>query len=215
MPLAEYVARIQNLLPTTEQELLNQQVDLTNTITGAITAAVRYYSCLRPRHLTVDLAGDGVSHTFDMPSTFTDTSVIESVEYPANYQKPAILSYDRWTIYQTDARRLRLLDTVPGIGETIRVVYTAEHIVDDTTDTVPSTDFEAVCCLAASIVCGAVAAYYGHTVDPTIEAAYINYRTQADEWRALARQYQDRAKMYLGMLSSDVVTAGFVYREVS
>jgi len=208
----EYQDRLRSLIPNAEDEL-----DDTSATRSAVIAAVRTYSRLKPRHLAYDYAGDSATYSFDLPSTFIyDWSIVEGVEYPQGEQTPTYLDTNLFMLYGGTAGnfQLRLLQT-PATGYTARMSYTAPHTVDNTTDTVPSADFEAICQLAASMLASELASLYGGTRKSTYEANMVNYRAKSDEWRGISRHFLLNFKMLMGIDAKSSVPAAAVRSTVT
>ena len=173
-----------------------------------IQEAVTAYSQDRPLIKVADLAGDG-GYDCDVPSDFlAGFSVIRSVEYPAGQRSPAIIERGSYRLYRTvSATTLRLLENTPQSGETVRVTYTALHVVDDEGSTVPGHDEDAVVSLAASFYCRALAAYYAQTGDPTLGADVVNYRTKAQEYSALSDRLERLYRTHIGRQEGETASA--------
>jgi hypothetical protein len=56
--------------------------------------------------------------------------------------------------------------------------------------TVPESDFEALCNLAASLAFLQLAALKVQTGDPTVGADVVEYRTKSDQYRAMAKEHR-------------------------
>lgn len=167
----------------------------------AITSAVTRFSQDRPRRVVVDVAGAGTDY---YPLTGDDSvaeswvdgaSSIESIDYPAGAvasgYTPSLLDPDNdWTTYRSATLvYLRFRNAAPAVGETARVSYSAPHSHTDASDTVPATDLDALCDLAAHYACQALATKAAGNQDSVIAADSVNYRDsqlrykqQAEEW---------------------------------
>ena len=162
----------------------------------AIDAALERYSKHRPLEQVEDLDGAG-SCDLDLPEGFvTSFSRIVAVEYPIGSVPPELLPAASWMLYRTPtATNLRLLEQVPPAGSSVRVTYTAPR----TESGIASGDQDAVACLAASICLRTLAAIYGQTSDPTIQADSVNYGSKADQFRRLADSLEERFNLHLGV----------------
>ena len=96
-----------------------------------IQEALKIYSKHRPRELVKDVTGDS---TYDyaiathLTSWVKGFSLIKSIEYPADERDPSYV--DEWLIYEKqDGQYIRLLEDVPAASETMRIIYTALHIL--------------------------------------------------------------------------------------
>jgi len=162
----------------------------------AIDAALEKYSGHRPKELVADLAGAD-SRDLDLPASYVDGfSTITAVEYPIGEVEPSLVDADDRRLYRDPAGiKLRLFDIEVPVGESVRLTYTAPRFE---ADIVPG-DGDAVACLAASICLRTLAAIYGQTSDPTIQADVVNYRSKADEFRRLADALEERYRTHLGI----------------
>jgi len=183
---------------------------------GAIEQAVKRYASVRPRERAQDYAGDGVAFDFDLPSGWvSDLSVIRKIEYPQGKRSPVFLERDDWQFYQTTTvDKIRLIAITPSSGKSLRVLYTAPHIVDVTQSTISSQDEEAVADLASSIGLRDLAAVYANTVDPTIQADSVDYRSKSTEYLKLADSLEKRYRQHLGIDKDAPVQAASSFVDV-
>ncbi|WP_447978084.1 hypothetical protein [Candidatus Nitrospira bockiana] len=167
----------------------------------AIFQAVKRYATIRPVLAVQDYAGDGATYDFALPSGWVaEFSTIRALEYPADQRKPSLLEDDEWQFYQTTAgTKLRLLDTTPATGKTLRVTFTKLHVVDANGSTIPAHDEEAVADLAAAIGLRALAAIYSGTVDATLAADTVDYKSKAAEYSKRADELEARWRDHLGL----------------
>lgn len=152
----------------------------------AIDAAVRAYSIDRPRNVVVDITASG-GQRIDLPAGFTDASRLRGIEYPVGDVPPSEVPLSEISIYDAPSVRQIALPMWVAAGDTLRVSYTAAHLVDDADDTLPDGDRFAVACKAASILCGQLAAYYAGESEPTLAADTVNRQTKSQAWRQRAR----------------------------
>jgi hypothetical protein len=178
----------------------------------AITAALKRYSKHRPLNLVADIPGDG-GHDYSLPEGWNPgLSGILCVEFPAGLIPEVILDSRDYKLYQSPAgQKLRILNIIPTAEEAIRVTYNGLH----TEETLPEADQEAVASLAASICCGQLAAAFGNTSDPTIQADVVNYRTKTDEFRRLADFLEGQYKEHLGIFGVDSTPAAMAVSPAS
>lgn len=172
---------------------------------NAITAALKRYSRHRPRVLVADLPGTG-SNDLALPASWSDGhSGVQGVEYPVGNIPEEMIDQRDYKLYQTPTgQKLRLLTVKPTVSEAVRLTFTGLHIDEST---VAVADQEAVANLAASICCRALAAYYGNTGDPTIQADVVNYRSKTDEYRRLADSFESLYNDHLGIRPDDTTPA--------
>jgi hypothetical protein len=176
-----------------------------------IQEAVKIYSRHRPREVVKDITGDGTynySISTNLTSWVEDFSIIKSIEYPAGQRNPVYLDEDDYAILRTESGLfIRFFVDTPSASDTIRVTYTALHILSDSQNTIPQIDEDAVCNLAASLCSGALASYYAQTSDPTIGADSVNYRTKSQEYSARAKEQKKIYMDHLGLKDGDVAPA--------
>lgn len=181
---------------------------------SAIDQAVKRYAAARPRERAADYAGDGAAFDFDLPTDWViEFSVIRNIEYPQGERQPVFLQREDWMFYHTTTvEKIRLMSITPPSGKTMRVLYTAPHVVDVSQSTVSSQDEEAVADLAASIGMRDLAATYANTTDPLVQADSVDYRSKSSEWLKLADSLEKRYRQHLGLDKDAPVQAasGFV-----
>jgi len=182
----------------------------------AILRARDIFSDGTPRVLYKDYTGDGTAYAFDLPNDTGKVwedgfSAVVSLECPAGEREPAFLEDNAWSVRQWTAttQKLVLKGQTPGQGQTLRLGYTVRHTVDTTAVTIPDPYVEAFLDLAGAIACELLAAIYTQTGDSTINADVVNYRSKAQEYRDLAKGYQDR---YDDWMNSDGPTTPEVSR---
>lgn len=173
--------------------------------TGAVTEALKRYSKHRPYWKVADITGNG-GHDYPLPADWSEgLSAAQGIEYPVGNIPETILDAADWKLYATPTgKKLRLITSTPKATETFRLVYSTLHASERT---VPAADIEAVANLAASICLRQLAAKYGQTSDPTINADVVNYRSKCDEFRRLADSLEALYKEHLGLKESDTTPA--------
>jgi hypothetical protein len=182
MPLADYTSAIDDLVRDKDQVLSSGSIQL------AIAQALLVYSDHRPREVPADVVADAAGYELQLPAGWVvDFSVVRAIEYPVDQNPVAMLDMAR--VY----RRLRPagerieLPVALSAGDVVRVTYSATHVVDNATDTVPPAHRHAVQCLAASNLCGQLASYYATEAAPTIGADVSDHQGKTERFRARAR----------------------------
>jgi len=195
--------------PTSEYQVYIDQID------DYVQAAVKRYSLHKPQSLAHEFQGDG-GYDYDLPSDWVHGfSRISQVEYPYDQQRPNVIPQEEWTLFlklvnSTQTLVLRFLAISPVAGEYVRITYTIPHVLNDSSSTVFTNDFDAVCCLAASYCCGALSRKYSQTSDPTIAADVVNYAAKASSYASRAKElYQS----YLDQLGLTEVPASVGTKE--
>ena len=175
---------------------------------SAITSALKRYAKHKPRVLVSDLPGTG-SNDLALPVSWSEgLSGVQSVEYPVGNVPECLIDVRDYKLYQNPSgQQLRLLTVQPTVSETVRLTFTGLHSDEST---VAIADLEAVANLAASICCRMLAAQYGNTNDPTIQADVVNYRSKTDEYRRLADSFESLYNDHLGIKPNDTTPAAMV-----
>lgn len=204
--LSTYTTRLEELLSQAAAELGDD-----DCYDNAVTAAIAEYSRYFPQIRGEDYDGDGSTYTFTLPSAFQETSRIVAIEYPQGEQDPDWLDSYYYGIYLdledgAVVRKLRLTET-PADGNTVRMFYTCPHTITDSASTVPDSDLEPFCQLAAYNLASMIASFYGFQSKSTLEANLINYRSKADQWRSIANHFLVSFKLLKGMGPKDIVPA--------
>lgn len=151
---------------------------------AAIGDAVLRYSTDRPRVVVEDVTAPGGTMV-PLPAEWSlSVSALQSVEYPINADPPQYVSPRHVYLYALPSG-LQLRFVVPlAASDVIRVTYTALHVLDATTDTIPPAHAHGVACLAASVLCGQLAAHYATEGAPTIAADVTDHRGKTERYRA-------------------------------
>jgi len=170
---------------------------------ASIQEGLKAYSKVRPRQIVADLAADG-SHDLPLPADWCDgLSIIESIEYPVGNVPETLLDSGAFRLYAApEGVKIRLTDK-PLLGASVRLLYTALH----TEETVPAGDIEAVANKAAAACCRKIAAGYGQSSEPLIQADSVQYGDKVDSYRRLASSFDDEFNKQLG-LGSDTPVKG-------
>ncbi len=179
-----------------------------------IQEAVKIYSRDRPLEVVKDITGDG-GYNYAIATNLTSWvkgfSIIKSIEYPADEREPSYLDEDDFLVYEKeDGQYIRLLEDTPAATEKARVIYTALHVLSDLTNTIPESDQDAICNLAASLCSGALASIYAHTSDSTITADSVDHRSKSQEFSSRAKMQKQNYLNHLGMKEGDVPPASAV-----
>lgn len=172
----------------------------------AIVEAVKRYSRVRPIEAIQDYPGDGATFDFALPAGWVENlSTIRSLEYPTGQRPPSLLENDEWQLYRSSTSTvvIRLTVATPSAGQTLRATWTKPHLVDVNGSTIVAQDEEAVGNLAAAIGLRELAAHYANTVDPTIVADSVNYRSKSSEYLKLAGELEQQYRDHMGIKDKD------------
>jgi hypothetical protein len=164
-----------------------------------VVEAAKEYSKRRPYQQTSKLTGDGTA-IFTLPTDWdNEVSLITQIEYPLDSNPPAYIETSKYEVVQLDTGWVgRFIgEYYPGSSEYFYVRYTKYHTVTASATTIPDSHKEAVCNLAASIGCQALAQLYGHTANSSVEADAINYREKGDMFSTRSKELR---KLYDGQV---------------
>lgn len=178
---------------------------------NAIAQAVLQYSADRPREVVVDqvaMAG----YELALPAGWDPAlSTLRAIEYPVDQVTPSYVG-----LADVRFRKRPDEDVVLAFpfqfppAATVRLTYTALHVVDDAIDTVPEIHRNAVACLAASMLCGQLANYYATEGEPTLGADVSDPASKTDKFRARARDLAAQYAAAVGTSGKRNVSAGAV-----
>jgi hypothetical protein len=165
---------------------------------SALDAAAKQYSSNRPYTKVADKVGTGINDVALPTDWLIGFSSLESVEFPIGDVPATMLDAADAYLYQTPtALMLRIESVKLSAAQTARITYTMTHDLgtEAVASTIPDTDFEAVCCLAASICCDELATSYAQGTDSSINADVVDGgsrgRAFADRAIALKKFYTE------------------------
>lgn len=174
----------------------------------AVDMAVGKYSKDRPRQLVASFSGSA-SHYYDMPTNLASWvrgfSVVQKVDCPAptlsKNGEPNWLDRRDFEVYlsATDTEYLYFPVHQPGTADTVRVWYTTPHTHSDSTDTVYTSDLEAVRDLAASFACEMLATRASGSRDSGIGADSVNYRDAQLRYTQEAKAWLEKYRSSIGL----------------
>lgn len=189
-----------------------------------IKDALEKYSKDRPGAAHLDKSGDGGKKYEINTTTFTSWvegfSRIVSIEYPAaavtDNTMPTLLlpAHDWFDNYWEETKRYLLLPNhAPSASEEMRIIYTTPYVFsgDPSVVDTPTQDFYAICALAASYCCGALAAKYGQSMDSTIGADAVRYGTKAGQYERRADKLLQKYNDHMGIPKSGVKAESVVH----
>ena len=216
--LDEYLQITRNLVVEAGGVTQYDQGD--NPYTTFIRHSLRRYSIDKPLQKVSAIIGtDSKYLTLNEANTpgyvdgFSSIELIEAAApVVANNDRPNYIDRDQWELYRDDtALRIYFINHQPRVSDTIRVTYTVLHTIneldDETVDSVPTQDREAIILYAAYQALLSLAAKFAGTSDPTLRADVVNYRTKSLEYRTLAQEHK---KMYEDFMSDPIKAASIV-----
>lgn len=175
--LADYQALVDDLVRDKDQVIVSARRDV------AITNAVLRYSKDAPRELVRDQVSDGTD-TLALPTEWSnEISDLVAIEYPIGNIPTSLLNGAEFCLYVSPSGQLIKMYDSPNSGDSLRVTFTAQHLLDDTHDTIPLTHQRAVAALAAADLCGQLASYYATEGAPTIGADVSDHQGKTERFR--------------------------------
>lgn len=177
----------------------------TGDVDRAIVSALAEYQQARPRLVSVVVAGNG---GFDYAVSTLLTAYKDGFSainlivapYDSTAQGFVGLDADDFEVVRLPAGLyLRLLALTLTAAQSMLVEYTAPHTLTTSTSTIPEADDEAFSDLAAAECCESLAAAYQQSMDSTIAADAVDYKSKSREYRDLAKSYRDRYERKLGL----------------
>lgn len=201
MSLADFQQAIQDLIRDKDGVL---SLEARN---AALNTAVLRYSDDSPRRVPVDEVAIAGSLQ-PMPAGWEpDVSVLIGVEYPVDLVPQSNLEMGQVRVRGTPTGDRLQLPIDVAAGEILRIVYTTQHTVDGSNDTVPAKHRHAVACLAGSILCGQLAAYYATEGAPLIGADISDHVGKTERFRARKRDLEAEYIRTLGVPEKPVTAA--------
>jgi hypothetical protein len=186
-------------------------------VAEAVDMALVRYGRHVPRLLTKSFSGDGNAY-YDLSSELADweesSSTIFQVDHPWTLTSTtAEVDSNDWDVVEdpTTGENLVFRTATPAATETIRVTFS----VTWTEAAVPAKHFDAVSQLAASHCARMIASRLAQSGESTINADTCSGRTEADQWRIIAKHLE---KLYVtaitgggGDTAAEAVPVSIVY----
>lgn len=195
-----------NLYDLTKQKVkdTSNKLDDPTDFENNIAAAIHKYSEDRPRLVCADVTGED-GPDIPLPSDWADgLSTISAIEYPIGTVPETLIDSRDWRFYRTPTDTfIRFANEAPASDEEVRLLFNALH----TELTIAPSDLDAVADLAASKCFFQLAASYGQTSDPTIQADSVNYHSKSGEFTRLAKAAEALYKSKLGIKEGDTTGA--------
>lgn len=172
----------------------------------AIGLAADQYSADAPQVLGALVSGFS-GEAIDLPTAWVlGRSVLEAVEYPVGRapreEVPAAVARGADGTW-----RVLLLDQTLS-GATLRVWFTAPHVLDADECTVPPQHLNAVACWAAAELCRQIATQKGHERDASLSAVAVQGGTQSGDLARRARDWFTQYRVALGIADPEADAGG-------
>jgi len=149
----------------------------------AVEAAIYRYSTIIPYETYYDETLTNSKYTYELPDGCLNVS---KIQYPLSEYPPAYLEDNEFFIKDGE---WCFEYWNPTTGEKARIYYTTIH----TTATVPTRHFEAVCNIAAAVVCEQLASRYTRLSRRNIGADSVDYRMRSSDSRKDAEVFMETA----------------------
>lgn len=203
--ISDFVAAIPNVLSDADGRT-------TALLSGFVQRAImQRYSQDAPLEVVSDVQGNGTNYlplpvaptgfipgSSELPVFEPNFSVLRRIEYPIGQQPPQLVLDSDERVYRTPSGYNILINfDTPGPDESIRVTWTARHLIDGST--VPDKDFFAVVDYAASLAAEWLATFYIGTGDPTLGVDVVNYRSKSQEMLTAAKALRKRYYNHMGI----------------
>ena len=176
-----------------------------------IKSAIERYSRDTPDEVTADVTGDGGKYypvAANLTSWSEGFSRILSIEYPAQAisadDTPQYIAAGDWDddYWASSVRYLFLPNHAPAATETMRIRYLAPYTLTSNAYDIPPIDFNAVCHLATSLCCQAIATKYARTSDSTLSADSVDHAGRSERFRQQAREWMKLYEEHIGLIKS-------------
>ncbi|MEW8049308.1 MAG: hypothetical protein AB2792_01965 [Candidatus Thiodiazotropha sp.] len=198
----DYQKLVERLVRDDEDKLTSDDIDT------AIDMAVTRYSKDRPKSDVQDVAAPG-GQRIDLPSNWVaGFSDIQSIEYPIG--NIPVSELENWETYLAPDGEEVLLQASIEAGESVRFTFTIFHQLDNTNDTIPLGDREAVASYAAALCCEQLVSEYSGDSDSTIQADSVDHGNKARQFGNRAAKLRKRYYNELGLDPKRNQAAGVV-----
>ena len=198
MSLAAFQQLVDDLVRDRDQVITSGQRS------AAIGNAVLRYSADAPRVLIEDVTSVAGGQRLPVPTGWVvGRSELRGLEYPVGKIPASEIGLDSATIYQSLTGPEIVLLLSLFAGDVVRVTFTGWHVLTETTDSIPPPHQYAVACLAASILCGQLSAYYATEGSPTLQADTVDHLGKTERYRARARDLAAEYTRIVGNATPD------------
>jgi len=178
---------------------------------NALALAVIRYSTDRPR----PEAADVVTHdgfTVPLPEGWVpDFSRVIGVELPGKVP-PAMLPGDEWMPHRIPGQDVILLVRPHANGQVLRLHFTLPHVLDDTQDSIPAKDREAVAHWAAALLYDSLSGKHAGDMQSTINSDSVDHAAKMPNYKALAERQRQAYWNHLGIDPKRTVASGTVVK---
>ncbi len=175
-----------------------------------IDVAVKQYSRHKPREYVETYTADGTkSYSLSSTNWEVNFSRILKLEFPIDQAPPEYLDEpDDYEIlkYSNTVEKVVFYAAITS-GSQFRILHTKTHAVDASSSTILTHDEQILGKLAASYCLEYLATYYAQTVQSSINADIVNYRSKSREFLDLAKKLQEEYKKAIESVAGSSLTA--------
>ena len=204
MTLAAYQTLVNDLVRDRDGVISTMQRD------QAIADAVARYSADRPRLLVVDVDSAGGRRTDTPEGWFDGFSTLRDAEFPIGDVPATMLLMGNVRMYRGPSSVQIELPFSLTAGESIRYTFTAQHLLDESDDTVPDAHRPPVAALAAAFLCDQLANYYTTESAPTITADTLDHADKSRKFASRAKELRLQYANTLGVNTTRLAPAAAI-----
>lgn len=172
------------------------KLDLVADLDRALKMALATYSKYSPRVLSQTLAVGTNGEILTSAITSFDEGFIEQmqIEYPilTGAGKQTWIDRSEWDLQQGTAGQVIRFYTI-GQGQNVRVVHRVKHVLpasDTLALSVPESDTEAVCNLAAAEALQMLARLFTQTIDKYPQSDFVNFSNKGADYEARSKTHR-------------------------
>ncbi|HEY0019051.1 MAG TPA: hypothetical protein VGC13_22305 [Longimicrobium sp.] len=172
-----------------------------------LRVAALKYSRHKPREVVVDILASSGVWRYPMPAGWVHGfSVVRRVESPVDQRPPAFLGAREYRVMSgPDGDHLAFAHLTPGVGQVVRVTFTAPHELAETGTTLPETGWDTVVKLAAGTACLELAAFYSHEQDGGLQLEGVRHGSKGGEFQKRGEAFRKEAEAELPELRAEAV----------
>jgi hypothetical protein len=201
-PLGSWVTQVQSLI----LDGLGVDVDEIQVVDVGVTPALAQYSIDKPRRTAADIVASARYLPFpsEVQGWSEGFSEIVSIEAPAGKTPPDRLLDSEWDVVSDPASAAvaRILLPSDHAGQTCRVSFTAAWPVpttDPNVDVLGTVAFQAVCALAASMVCSSMAALAARDRQGALPTDFVDGSDRARQLLDAAQSWRIVYQTFIGL----------------
>ena len=184
-----------------------QTIPTGTNVKNTIDDALAEWNQLYADNVLLDVTGNG-SNAYNLSSLAARweigySSILE-VEYPAGYAPPVYLNFginEDYYLYRKSNTQDNFVtpDVSPATSETIRLSYSARHVVNTASCTLNDTEYFAFLNLSTSLYCNKMAAKFAGDIPGFVADEVGDSGTKSGEWLTMARTFRKQYEQVMGI----------------